>query len=108
MLFEFFFFQQKTAYEFRISDWSSDVCSSDLSLSILAKCWLCILEAGSSALVNWPSWFLSNWANDLMSWPPSEGGLANAIGVTVMIATSKSIEDLRMAISYLNFGGITP
>src|SRR3546814_5486302 len=31
----FFFFKQKTAYEMRISDWSSDVCSSDL-----AKRWL--------------------------------------------------------------------
>src|SRR3546814_3182311 len=29
-LFLFFFFKQKTAYEMRISDWSSDVCSSDL------------------------------------------------------------------------------
>src|SRR3546814_20511621 len=28
--FRFFFFKQKTAYEMRISDWSSDVCSSDL------------------------------------------------------------------------------
>src|SRR3546814_1656810 len=28
----FFFFKQKTAYELRISDWSSDVCSSDLFL----------------------------------------------------------------------------
>src|SRR3546814_5935319 len=28
----FFFFKQKTAYEMRISDWSSDVCSSDLSV----------------------------------------------------------------------------
>src|SRR3546814_295759 len=28
---EFFFFKQKTAYDMRISDWSSDVCSSDLS-----------------------------------------------------------------------------
>src|SRR3546814_20945225 len=28
---DFFFFKQKTAYEMRISDWSSDVCSSDLS-----------------------------------------------------------------------------
>src|SRR3546814_935290 len=27
---DFFFFKQKTAYEMRISDWSSDVCSSDL------------------------------------------------------------------------------
>src|SRR3546814_9919070 len=29
----FFFFKQKTAYELRISDWSSDVCSSDLYIS---------------------------------------------------------------------------
>src|SRR3546814_8181770 len=29
-----FFFKQKTAYEMRISDWSSDVCSSDLSQPI--------------------------------------------------------------------------
>src|SRR3546814_14511394 len=29
--FVFFFFKQKTAYEMRISDWSSDVCSSDLT-----------------------------------------------------------------------------
>src|SRR3546814_4440840 len=31
MLMGFFFFKQKTAYEMRISDWSSDVCSSDLT-----------------------------------------------------------------------------
>src|SRR3546814_1637746 len=30
LLVVFFFFKQKTAYEMRISDWSSDVCSSDL------------------------------------------------------------------------------
>src|SRR3546814_12821595 len=30
-MFMFFFFKQKTAYEMRISDWSSDVCSSDLA-----------------------------------------------------------------------------
>src|SRR3546814_13037025 len=30
----FFFFKQKTAYEMRISDWSSDVCSSDLPLPV--------------------------------------------------------------------------
>src|SRR3546814_6129740 len=29
-----FFFKQKTAYEMRISDWSSDVCSSDLQFAI--------------------------------------------------------------------------
>src|SRR3546814_20841485 len=32
-----FFFKQKTAYEMRISDWSSDVCSSDLSDSSVAN-----------------------------------------------------------------------
>src|SRR3546814_3889546 len=32
----FFFFKQKTAYEMRISDWSSDVCSSDLKQVLLA------------------------------------------------------------------------
>src|SRR3546814_8884063 len=44
--FVFFFFKQKTAYEMRISDWSSDVCSSDLkrraritaTREIYAKC----------------------------------------------------------------------
>src|SRR3546814_2333858 len=31
----FFFFKQKTAYEMRISDWSSDVCSSDLVVAAI-------------------------------------------------------------------------
>src|SRR3546814_7714892 len=31
----FFFFKQKTAYELRISDWSSDVCSSDVGIVCL-------------------------------------------------------------------------
>src|SRR3546814_8499264 len=33
MVFLFFFFNQKTAYGLRISDWSSDVCSSDLPVT---------------------------------------------------------------------------
>src|SRR3546814_3607426 len=41
--FLFFFFKQKTAYEMRISDWSSDVCSSDLpSATHLAVSFLAI------------------------------------------------------------------
>src|SRR3546814_7455824 len=39
----FFFFKQKTAYEMRISDWSSDVCSSDL----LSRLQLCLAAAGA-------------------------------------------------------------
>src|SRR3546814_2597634 len=43
-----FFFKQKTAYEMRISDWSSDVCSSDLnlykqlSLGIITRAVICL------------------------------------------------------------------
>src|SRR3546814_1966293 len=43
ILFElFFFFKQKTAYEMRISDWSSDVCSSDLfaTLAMTGLVWI--------------------------------------------------------------------
>src|SRR3546814_8384302 len=35
----FFFFKQKTAYEMRISDWSSDVCSSELKHSEIGGGW---------------------------------------------------------------------
>src|SRR3546814_8783021 len=37
LVFMFFFFKQKTAYEMRISDWSSDVCSSDLRKASRAR-----------------------------------------------------------------------
>src|SRR3546814_7080757 len=36
-IFIFFFFKQKTAYEMRISDWSSDVCSSDLGAAMTKR-----------------------------------------------------------------------
>src|SRR3546814_3482980 len=45
----FFFFKQKTAYEMRISDWSSDVCSSDLKGAMH-----CGLRCG--------------WSNQMCSW----------------------------------------
>src|SRR3546814_5737515 len=40
----FFFFKQKTAYEMRISDWSSDVCSSDLyrKVTVAIQSLLCV------------------------------------------------------------------
>ena len=42
---DFFFFKQKTAYEIRNCDWSSDVCSSDLELLVcyngIAESWYC-------------------------------------------------------------------
>src|SRR3546814_7326526 len=44
MCFVFFFFKQKTAYEMRISDWSSDVCSSDLRVD-----WVHWIESAKQA-----------------------------------------------------------
>src|SRR3546814_7929983 len=61
-LFFFFFFKQKTAYEMRISDWSSDVCSSDLV--VLAP----KAEATSSYLVGCTTHSkLFAWGRDLLS-----------------------------------------
>src|SRR3546814_7831431 len=47
----FFFFKQKTAYEMRISDWSSDVCSSDLRQPSCRDNWM----AGSGSMKPMPS-----------------------------------------------------
>src|SRR3546814_7360274 len=51
----FFFFKQKTAYEMRISDWSSDVCSSDLTRMSSSSCaricdWADVLASMISAV----------------------------------------------------------
>src|SRR3546814_7688259 len=50
----FFFFKQKTAYELRISDWSSDVCSSDLEDSVLLRAGLTrlLLDAGEDVIAS--------------------------------------------------------
>src|SRR3546814_20961129 len=48
----FFFFKQKTAYEMRISDWSSDVCSSDLMAEHEARP---AAECDRSGVTNMPS-----------------------------------------------------
>src|SRR3546814_6667079 len=44
----FFFFKQKTAYEMRISDWSSDVCSSDLSRKVVPQIMVMATSASSA------------------------------------------------------------
>src|SRR3546814_1790067 len=48
----FFFFKQKTAYEMRISDWSSDVCSSDLSSKTCKGVYRSLLNAARCAVWN--------------------------------------------------------
>src|SRR3546814_3342937 len=55
VVFFFFFFKQKTAYEMRISDWSSDVCSSDLLVRTknMASVLTQILAVASLAMILW-------------------------------------------------------
>src|SRR3546814_5515254 len=77
-----FFFKQKTAYEMRISDWSSDVCSSDL-VDISDDGVEVILQSGAPLIDGWPlpidfgyqNVFLRNTATQTTEWltPPEIG-----------------------------------
>src|SRR3546814_2350907 len=67
-----FFFKQKTAYEMRISDWSSDVCSSDLRAYFHHKSadWKAnkpFRLAGWTAeeLAKMPTYYIMDWADDM-------------------------------------------
>src|SRR3546814_7795056 len=55
----FFFFKQKTAYEMRISDWSSDVCSSDLGAcrAFAGSSNACAPSGHEYAAAVWPGMF---------------------------------------------------
>src|SRR3546814_6657130 len=53
-----FFFKQKTAYEMRISDWSSDVCSSDLLAVLENPGWIAAVAT---------NWWAANRAAEAMS-----------------------------------------
>src|SRR3546814_9829000 len=64
----FFFFKQKTAYEMRISDWSSDVCSSDLSSRVEGGC----IASDMADLLMMRSWRLLRQTRRR---PPSACGL---------------------------------
>src|SRR3546814_8328341 len=61
----FFFFKQKTAYEMRISDWSSDVCSSDLQ-TLTAPCFRLL----SLPTENWFVCFRTGAVRQQKKWGP--------------------------------------
>src|SRR3546814_21182344 len=62
MFWFFFFFKQKTAYELRISDWSSDVCSSDLSdrINSCVRCGKTAPEPARALCSD--SWYRTTWS----------------------------------------------
>src|SRR3546814_19546795 len=69
----FFFFKQKTAYEMRISDWSSDVCSSDLTNFSPASPtrWTALRPRRRLRLTCQPLPPISGLAPPFSRWPPS-------------------------------------
>src|SRR3546814_10776573 len=82
-LFLFFFFKQKTAYEMRISDWSSDVCSSDLNSGpggndlAPARDWLALADAFYAASMENTPAIPVMWGTDAVH------GHSNIVGATL-------------------------
>src|SRR3546814_20105016 len=79
----FFFFKQKTAYEMRISDWSSDVCSSDLSASeIFAGA---IQDYGRGLIIGETTFGKGTVQNlvDLDRWPANEEERFGQVKLTI-------------------------
>src|SRR3546814_2181291 len=58
----FFFFKQKTAYEMRISDWSSDVCSSDLLIREQSE------RLAGNRLLYWYQKTLEDETENVLAW----------------------------------------
>src|SRR3546814_20125927 len=75
----FFFFMQKTAYELRISDWSSDVCSSDLHL-----------VADLAALGQRIGHFAERDLDGLLV--SGDGGLLRCLGILQVAAAAAEVE----------------
>src|SRR3546814_2907581 len=113
-----FFFKQKTAYEMRISDWSSDVCSSDLCLifiPISAGCFCdclvshreqALLPQGSSAgtsLVIGPCSPL--WEQSLLAIAPEQSPTAEHKPLPARLRSEEHTSELQslMRISYAVF-----
>src|SRR3546814_5361713 len=90
-----FFFKQKTAYEMRISDWSSDVCSSDLATSHLpnAEVELWREPVGVAALAT--PW---NFPNAMLT---RKAAAALAVGCTVVAHPSGETPLSALALAVL-------
>src|SRR3546814_9018817 len=80
----FFFFKQKTSNEMRISDWSSDVCSSDLSIGPSARA---NNQSKVSAAASGPAWASFS---DRMGWMPCGQSIASC-GSDQMMERSDSL-----------------
>src|SRR3546814_9309439 len=86
----FFFFKQKTAYEMRISDWSSDVCSSDLALGNLVPN---VVLNGSGTFPGTASFSIRGMAisNSIPSSTPTVGVFVDGVFAGVGSGDRKSV-----------------
>src|SRR3546814_18219129 len=83
-----FFFKQKTAYEVRISDWSSDVCSSDLPLAPVDQ------AEGYKVLIDGPEKMLAEITGyDAVSFQPNSGAQGEFAGLLAIRAYHRSRGD---------------
>src|SRR3546814_8694986 len=100
-----FFFKKKTAYDMRISDWSSDVCSSDLVDVI--DWWKELCERNNAALDNSPS--AGNKAGGLTTvFEKSLGGIAKG-GTTGLMEVYQYAEAVEQAgLVFMNTPGYDP
>src|SRR3546814_16461857 len=96
LVLSFFFFKQKTAYEMRISDWSSDVCSSDLRRPLLTAAsreksashpYALVESAGSAACRPAPP--VASFR--MMNAPPGTGRKKDAEGRAVMRSEERRV-----------------
>src|SRR3546814_6186843 len=79
----FFFFKQKTAYEMRISDWSSDVCSSDL------------LRSARPTPLQVPG---TGWSSRRIEWMLPEGSRVKKGELIARFSSDESEQDLAQAL----------
>src|SRR3546814_3628197 len=77
LLILFFFFKQKTAYEMRISDWSSDVCSSDL---LHGRQWFGFALVSAGVLLS--AWVPARWRGNATE--PLRGAVLGAASIALM------------------------
>src|SRR3546814_7559295 len=120
----FFFFKQKTAYERRISDWSSDVCSSDLFLgdaggidALAVHHQLLVRDdvgrvdrilvglAAVAAVVDVVDEALVERPGVHLALPVVDDGIAEAVGLALLVRSEEHTSELQslMRISYAVF-----
>src|SRR3546814_9713329 len=99
----FFFFKQKTAYEMRISDWNSDVCSSDLFSSILVPG--AVAPDGPITVAGQRDWWLGQLAGRFVAALFCNDQLPNSSAVQELVRSEEHTSELQslMRISYAVF-----